>query len=61
MVASEARKEREVLEPGRFVFQGKMTDLRAWSLMVVIGLETKLRLMPKKRQRKSSKSLLPVE
>lgn len=54
------RKEREVIELSRFLFQSKMTDLRAWSLVTVVSLKTKLKLIPTQQQEKSSKSLLPV-
>ena len=60
MVGSDSRKERELIEPGRFVFQGKITDLRVWLLMAIMGLKTEFRLMPTKQQGKTSKSLLPV-
>lgn len=49
-----------MIKPSRFVFQGKVTDVRAWSLVVVVGLNTKFKLMPTQQQEKSSKSGLPV-
>lgn len=58
MVASEAVKERS----GRdgYICFPRQNYLRAWSLIMVMGLKTKFKLMPIKQHGKTSKSLLPV-